>query len=54
MNGATLAALITSITALITALHSILAQIGHLHWHSSAAKPVQVQIPPAAPVESEK
>lgn len=47
MSVADLTALITSITALIGVIGTIMAQISHLNWHKAAQQQPRYKVPPA-------
>lgn len=46
MSAGTVIALITAVTALVTALGTLLSQISHLNWHKAARQQPMVQVPP--------
>lgn len=53
MTPGDIAALVTAITSLVTAVGAVLAQLGHIHWHMGVSKPVQAA-PPAVPPTPDK
>lgn len=49
MTAAQITSLATAIVAIVTAVGTLLAQIGHLSWHKGAAQQPVAQVPPAPP-----
>ena len=50
MSAAEIAALITAVTALVTAFGTVLVQIQHLNWHTAAKKQPSPPVIPDPPV----
>ena len=49
MSAGAIAALVTSITALVAAVGTVLSQIQHLNWHKQGQQQPAVYVPPTPP-----
>lgn len=50
MSAADIIALVAGLTALITAVGTVMAQISHLNWHKAVSAPPAPYVPPATPI----
>lgn len=47
MNAGEIIALVSAITALVTAVGTVMSQISHLNWHKQAQQQPSTILPPA-------
>lgn len=50
MSAGDIAALVTAITALVTAIGTVMAQISHLNWHKAGQQQPSPSVLPDPPV----